>query len=95
MKQKTIEDVLRALTNLGYERAEHGFFGFSFYRQHDFNNKKASLDYNRYSGEHGEFVVSTVSSHWTVEESEEFIKQLVKATDEAKTLNLIIKRGEM
>jgi hypothetical protein len=92
MNQKTIEDVLRALTNMGYEKAKWGFFGFEFQKQYN-PDKKAELAYHPYHHA-GKFVVSTVSSHWTVEESADFIKQLTKATEDAKTLNLILKRSE-
>ena len=85
---KTVEAVIEKLEGMGYiDVTWNNLTGFEF-REPKYNpNRKVSLDYQDHSGQ---FVVSTVSSHWTTAEAQDFLTQLEKITKQAIELNKLL-----
>jgi hypothetical protein len=89
LTQQQINQVIKELEKRGYKNVRWSelISGFSFYTPSEVR-LWTELAYDAFRQE---FVVTTVSSHWSVEQAKVFQQQLAKAIEDCEALNKLIR----
>jgi hypothetical protein len=88
MKER-IQNFIDSMTTLGYKNVELTELSTGTYDLYFQSPVKKNSMVDLYFNPAGHFEVITSSSMWSIEQAEEFIKQLKRVTTEAKALNAL------